>query len=183
MIQSLEQIRHLRKKYHLSQKDLAQRAGVSQSLIAKIESGSLDPTFTKAQHIFTALEKLQDTREVKAKQIMNTKVLIAGSHESLREIIKRMKNKGISQVPVMEKGKVVGMISENTILFKIAEHPTRINTLTAGEVMDNVPPIVGMETGLQTLLYLLQEFPVVLVAEKGETKGIISKTDVLGRIE
>jgi len=83
----------------------------------------------------------------------------------------------------MAKEKIVGIISETTILNKIAEHPERISSLKVGEVMEEVPPIVSPDTGIKTLLHLLQEFSIVLVAEKGDVKGIISKSDILGSIE
>ena len=182
-IHSLTDIKTLRKKYHLNQKELALRAQVSQSLIAKIESGTVDPSFTKAQQIFDALDRIREKEEVKASELMRTKVLFANVSESVKDVIQLMKNKGISQVPVMNKEKVVGIISEGNILEKIAEHPEKINTLKVGEVMAEVPPIVTKDTGMKMLLHLLQEFPIVLVAEKGDIKGIISKTDLLGKIE
>lgn len=183
MIHALDQIKALRQKYNLNQKELANRAGVSQSLIAKIESGKVDPTFTKAQQIFAALENIQKKEEVKAKEVMNSKVVFASTSETIKEVIKIMKSKGISQIPVMQKERVVGIISEASILEKIAEHPEKINTLKVQEVMDEVPPIVALDTGMKILLHLLQEFPIVLVAEKGDIKGIISKTDLLGKME
>lgn len=183
MIHNLDQIKSLRKKYGLNQKELADRAGVSQSLIAKIESGKVDPTYTKAQDIFSALEHIEKKEEVKAKEVMNSKIVFATVQETIKEIIKTMKNKGISQVPVMQKERAVGIISEANILNKIAEHPEKINSLKVEEVMEEVPPIVSPGTGMKTLLHLLQEFPIVLVAEKGDIKGIISKTDLLGKIE
>lgn len=182
MIHALDQIKALRQKYNLNQKELANRAGVSQSLIAKIEAGKVDPTFTKAQQIFDALDNIQKKEEVKAKEVMNSKIIFAQSSETVKETIKTMKSKGISQIPVMAKERVVGIVSEMTILNKIAEHPEKIAFLKVSEVMDEVPPIVSPETGLKTLLHLLQEFSIVLVAEKGEIKGIISKTDLLGKM-
>ncbi len=183
MLHALNQIKALRLKYNLNQKDLASQAGVSQSLIAKIEAGKVDPTFTKAQQIFDALDHLQQKEEVKAKEVMNTKIIFAQSSESIKEVIKIMKSKGISQTPVSAKEKIIGIVSETTILNKIAEHPEKIASLKVSDVMEDVPPIVSPETGLKTLLHLLQEFPIVLVAEKGDIKGIISKTDLLGKIE
>ena len=73
VFKSLNEIKKLRKKYNLNQKELADKAGVSQSLIAKIESGKVEPTFTKAQKIFEALDELREKEEIKAKEIMNTK--------------------------------------------------------------------------------------------------------------
>ncbi len=180
---ALEEIKKLRKKYHLNQKELANRAGVSQSLIAKIEAGKLDPSFTKAQQIFAALDQLRNSNETKAREVMNSKVVFVQANDKIKEIIKAIKKRGISQVPVLSKEKVVGILTEGSILNAIAEHPGRIATLQAAEVMEEAPPIVSPKTGLTVLLELLRDHPVVLVAEKGEVKGIISKTDLLGKVE
>lgn len=180
---SLDEIKKLRKKYHLNQQELAQRAGVSQSLIAKIESGKVEPSFSKAGLIFEALEQLREKEELKAKQIMHEKVFFVQSHSVLKDVVKVMKSKSISQMPVLAAGKVRGIVSESTIINHIADHPEKINTLTAGEIMEEAPPIVSLNTGLRTLTELLRDYSCVLVAEKGDVKGIISKSDLLGKME
>lgn len=178
----LDEIKKLRMKFNLNQSELALRAGVSQSLIAKIESKKIEPTFARAKQIFEALEQLRDKEELKAKDLLNTKVVFVQSTEALKEIIKVMKQKGISQMPVKEKEKVVGIVTESTILNKIMDAPEKINLIKANDVMEEVPPIVSLNTGMKTLLVLLRDNAIVLVAEKGEIKGIISKADLLGRI-
>lgn len=183
MNNSLSDIQHLRKKYHLNQKELAHRTGVSQSLIAKIEAGKIDPSFTKAQQIFQALDQLREQEEVKAKQVMKTKVFFAQHSDPLKEVIKAMKSKGISQMPVLQKERVIGILSESTILNKIAQRPEKIHSLRAEDMMEESPPIVSPNTGMHTLLELLRSHSIVLVSEKGDIKGIISKSDLLERIE
>jgi len=180
---SLQEIKTLRKKYNINQKELAARSGVSQSLIAKIEAGKVEPTFSKAQKIFQALEELRDKEELKAHQIMQTKVLFVKPNESLKTIIKLMKSKGISQLPVKDKEKISGIVSEKAILKYIVEHPEKISSLKAEDVMDDTPPIISPKTGQKLLLELLKDYSIVLVAEKGEVKGLITKSDLLGKIE
>ena len=180
---SLSEIKVLRRKYHLTQKELADRAGVSQSLLAKIESGKVEPTFSKAQQLFASLEALRGQEETKAEQIMNKKVVVGKVSDVLQKIIGIMKMKGISQVPIVSKGKICGLVTETTILNQMTEHPDKIHILKAGEVMEDAPPIVSPKTGLRALTELLRDYQVVLVAEKGELKGIISKSDLLGRVE
>ena len=182
MIENLQKIKKTRKNLGINQKELAERAGVSQSLIAKIESGKVDPTFTKAKKIFQALEELREKEEIKAKQIMNKKVVFVKMNDKVKTIIQTMKKKGISQVPVLEKEKVCGLITESIILKKLMKDPESINTIKAEEIMEDVPPIIPIKTGLKTLLELLKDVPLVLVAEKGDIKGIISKTDLLDKI-
>ena len=54
----LSEIKKIRKNLGLTQTQLSKRANVSQSLIAKIESGKIDPTFTKTKKIFEHIKGL-----------------------------------------------------------------------------------------------------------------------------
>ena len=181
---NLDEIKRLRKKFHLTQKQLADKADVSQSLIAKVEAGLLDPSYTKAQQIFTTLESFRGKEELKAKDIVNTKITFAHSKDMVKDIIKIMRQKGISQIPVLDLQKqVCGLVTERTILEKITEQPERMGILRVQEVLEDAPPIVSLNTGFQTLSLLLKENSLVIVMHKGVIKGIISKSDLLGRIE
>lgn len=182
-MKEIKEIQKLRKKHNLTQKELASRAGVSQSLIAKVEAHKIEPTYAKAKRIFEALEELRTKDELKAKDVMIKQVSFAKVNEPIKTVIKIMKKKSISQMPVLDKEKVCGLISEKTILKKIIENPHNISLLKVKEVMDEDPPIVSPKTGLRTLLELLRDHPLVLVAERGNIRGIISKTDLLNKVE
>jgi predicted transcriptional regulator len=62
-------------------------------------------------------------------------------------------------------------------------NPEKITSLKVEDIMEDSPPIVSPKTGLKTLLNLMREYSVVLVSDKGEIKGIISKSDLLGKID
>src|SRR3989338_11154533 len=159
----LENIKRMRVKYGLNQNELAKKAGVSQSLIAKIEAGKIDPTFSRVKQIFLALESLENKEELKARDIVNKQVMFAQSNDILRDVIKVMKNKGISQIPVLCKEKIAGLITEGIILEKIVYNPERINNYKVSEVMEEAPPIVSLNTGIKTLSALLRDNAIVLV--------------------
>ena len=91
MFESLDTIKKMRISLGINQTVLAQKAGVSQSLIAKIEAGKVEPTYSKALQIFEDLEQLRSKEELKAKQRMNQKVIFAKVTDSLLEVIKLMK--------------------------------------------------------------------------------------------
>ncbi len=181
MINNLEEIKKLRKKLGLGQKELAGLAGVSQSMIAKIESNKIEPTYNKVKKIFNALVALEEKEEIKAKGLMNKKVIFVKPKDKIKHIIKTMKQKGISQMPVLKDGKVCGIINEKIILEKIAEGK-QVGDMNAEEIMEDCPPIISLETSRKIILEILKAYPVVLVAEKGEIKGLISKSDVLETI-
>ncbi|MCI0561598.1 MAG: helix-turn-helix domain-containing protein, partial [Nitrososphaera sp.] len=67
----VERIGRLRKQLGLTQKELADLAGVSQSLVAKIESGKIDPAYSKVMQILSALENEQNKGKKTAQQIMS----------------------------------------------------------------------------------------------------------------
>src|SRR3989338_10001433 len=97
---NLGEIKMLRKQLGLTQTQLAQRAGVSQSLIAKVEAGTIDPTYTNAQKIFAALHSLKTQNEEKAKDWMNPHLVSVSPMDTLRTTIEKMKRYDISQLPV-----------------------------------------------------------------------------------
>ena len=61
----LKEIKELRKKYKLTQEELAKKANVSQTLITKIEAGKIDPTYSNAQKILEAIEELKEGKSFK----------------------------------------------------------------------------------------------------------------------
>ena len=112
----LEEIKEIRKKFGLTQGELANRAGVSQSLIAKIEAGRLDPTFSKTKRIFEAIDTLGKKKELKAEQIMNKWLISVRPNDGIKYAIDKMKKSNISQMPVIEDHKSIGVVSESIIL-------------------------------------------------------------------
>ena len=53
----LSEIRKLRLGMHLTQKALAESAGITQAHIAKIESGKVDPRYSTVRKIYSCLNK------------------------------------------------------------------------------------------------------------------------------
>lgn len=174
----LEEIKKIRKKIGLTQTELANRAGVSQSLIAKIEAGRIDPTYTKTKKIFAALSELEKKDDIKAGQLMTTKLISVAPIDEIRETIAKMRKFQISQLPVIEEHKLIGMVSESTILEAMLNSKgTKVN-----EVMQEAPPIVSKTTSIQVVSNLLTHFPMVIVSEEGKLIGLITKSDLLGKL-
>ena len=175
----LEQIKTLRRKLGLGQKELADKAGVSQSFIAKIESNKIEPTYNKAKKILEVLNEEEGKSEALAKELMHKKIIFADPEENVLSIIKKMKKHGISQVPVGSKNQIVGIISEATILNNFNEN---LGNKKIKDIMSEVPPIVSLNTTRKVIIELLKAFSLILVGKKGEIKGIISKSDLLENI-
>ncbi|MDP3765342.1 MAG: CBS domain-containing protein [Nanoarchaeota archaeon] len=178
MTYELEEVKKIRKKLGLTQTGLANRAGVSQSLIAKIESGRIDPTYTKAKKIFAALNELEKKEEIKAEQLMTSKIISISSNTTIKEAIANMKKYQISQLPVIDNNKLIGLVSESTILDALLKS----KVTEVKEIMQEAPPIVSKTTSIQVVSNLLKYYPVVVVSEEGKLVGLITKSDLLGKL-
>ncbi len=182
MLPNLTTIKRKRKKYNISQKELAKQSEVSQSLIAKIESGRIEPSYTKAQKIFMTLDSMQQSYELRAHECMNTSIIFAKPTDTVLESIKVMRSQGISQIPIKENDVVTGLISESLLVGLLLESKKDLKTTQVQEIMHDAPPIVPWTTTKKAALELLKEHQIVLISQNGVIKGIVSRADMLTRI-
>lgn len=178
MIPRLEEIKEIRKKLNLTQAQLAKRANVSQSLIAKIESGKIDPAYSNIVKIFNALRSMEKKQELRAKNIMHNKIISISVNDEIKNAVKKMKKYDISQLPVIEGNNCVGLVSETLILEALFSKKGKI----IKDVMDDPPPIISKNTPITVISSLLKYFPLVLVSDNGNLKGVITKSDLLTSI-
>jgi len=184
MLPELSDIMKRRKRLGLTQKELAKLSGVSQSLIAKIEAGKIVPSYSKVKAIFDTLENLEENVlkiNIKAGDIMSRKVIGVKIDCKVTEASKIMLKYGFSQLPVFNKGRVVGSISEKDIMAFLSKglKPEELSKLTVGDIMDEPFPQVSIKTPVFVINSLLQTFNAVLVTDRGKLVGIITKADML----
>jgi predicted transcriptional regulator len=178
MVYEVSEIKAIRKKLGLTQSELAKQAGISQSLITKIEAGTLDPTYSKVKQIFNVLNTLSKSKELKAKNIMNKKLIFVLPDTKISDLIKQMKKHGISQIPVIKEDRCVGLVSEGILLDSFSKKNVEIVL----DIMQDCPPTISKNTEITIISNLLKFYPIILVAEKGKLIGVITKADFLNAI-
>jgi len=173
-----QRLRELRLKAGLTQKELAKRAGVSQALIARIESGAVNPRLSTLQRIVRVLEEALGP-SMKAEDIMHQPVITLHPDDDVNKAVKLMEQYGISQIPIVDyEGRILGTIHETSILKALSASP-KPSMLKVGDIMEEPLPIVAPSTPVDLVVEMLTEYPAVLVVEKGLVKGIIAKIDVI----
>ncbi|MBI4019301.1 MAG: CBS domain-containing protein [Candidatus Aenigmarchaeota archaeon] len=173
----LADIRRIRKSLGMTQQKLSEVSGISQPLIARIETGKTDPSFSKAEKIFSALESSKKSSGAfHAMDIMSKKIIFISPSETVSHAARIMKRRGISQLPVLENGKVIGLISEKDIASSIGNDPNR---MSVNDVMSEAPPTIGPDADVGMLTAMLEYSSCLLVASKGHTEGIITRADIL----
>jgi predicted transcriptional regulator len=181
MFPTLEEIAKKRRQLGLKQTELAKLAGVSQSLIAKLESGKIDSSYTKVKTIFDALDRLEAKTKIQEEKVVPNKVISVQKDEPVSKVVNLMKDHGYSQIPVFNGKQSVGSISEKTILRQIlaGNDLAKISKLHTEDVMEEAFPQVSEDAPLSLISSLLQTYSAVLVAKKGNIMGIITKADLL----
>jgi len=181
MLPSLEEVAKKRRMLDLTQKQLARLAGVSQSLIAKLESRKIDPSYTKVKAIFDGLERIEIKTEVHAEEVLHDKVVGVQKSDAVSKAVRLMTDHGYSQLPVFDGEHSVGSFSEKTILGQVlaGKDLTQVSMLPVGDIMDEAFPQVGEDAPLSLISSLLQVYPAVLISKKGKVVGIVTKADLL----
>lgn len=180
MLPDINEIKIRRIKLGLKQQELAFGAGVSQSLIAKLESGVIEPSYLNVKKIIEALDRIEGEKEQKCSEIMKKSLIFLNESDSVDKAAKLMRKHEISQLPVFRKENVVGNIGEGTILSWIDKgiDKEKLFKMHVKEIMEEPFPVVNKNTGIKAVIPLLRNSPV-LVSEKGKILGIITKADLL----
>ena len=177
-------LKKYRKRLKLTQVELAKRAKVSQSLIARIEAGDVDPRLSTLKRILDAM-KVEEIGDICADGIMKAPVIHVHPNDTVGQASEIMEKYGISQLPVLEGDVQVGGISEAMVIkgMDLEKDLSKVSTRKIGEIMNGGFPAVEKNTGITTLSKLLETGPAVLIREKGKVVGIVTKADVMKLIE
>lgn len=177
---NLADIRGARRNLGITQAGLARMAGVSQAFVARLESGKVDPSFSKVQRVFSAMEKVRKTnlpKGLEIRELMTKNMITVESRSSLRKAAQMMKKKNISQLPVTEKGRIIGSITEANISHAVvSENP---ETAVVGDFMNAPMPVIDINSNADLVIGLLDHSPAILITKKGSVSGIITRADVL----
>jgi predicted transcriptional regulator len=189
MLPSIEDLRKMRKNLGISQKELARVSGVSQSYIARLEKGSINPAYDKVRKIFEYLNRSgQKARNIDltVESIMTKNPVTCYPTDSIISALNIMRQKGYSQLPVItHDGKTVGTITEsdvNDMLIKGSSIESLKNLLVK-KVMGSILPQVDKSSPVSMIYPMLKFSSAVLIIDGGELKGIVTKADILRAVE
>src|SRR3989344_120689 len=176
MVFDISHIKNIRRQIGLTQHQFAREIGVSQSMVAKLEAGKLDPAYSKVKQIAKAIYVMMQDKEIKAKEIMTQKIISVSRNEKAGKIIEIMNRNDISQVPVIERGHVLGLVSESSIISKNLED---VKKASVKDVMIDSPPIIEENARLEVIKQLLVYYPIVLVKKAERLVGVITRSDLV----
>jgi len=177
-----EELRSRRETLGMKQTELAKRAGISQSMVARIEAGNVDPRVSTLTKIIVVLNS-SEPRKIHASQIMHTPVLSVQPEDAISRAVDIIEKNNISQLPVIERGVPVGCISESVIVKAIEQQRLhKTHQFSVREFMETGFPTVPPDMDVETVINILQQNHAVLVVDGRIVRGVITKHDLISLI-
>jgi len=183
LLPPVQEIKKRRVALGISQKKLAMSIGASQSLIAKIESNRVNPSYDVVKKIFEYLDRIEQPKIGLAKDVEKRDLVWVKKSERVIDAADKMRQHGFSQLPVRDDHEeiCVGSISERQIMQGILREPNPklYYERPVSEVMQEQFPVVDERLPVTAVALLLQHSQAVLTARRGKIVGIITPSDLL----
>jgi len=115
-------------------------------------------------------------RDLKVRDFMSREVVTGTADEPISEILGRMQTHGIHQIPILEKKKLVGVVS----MAAIARHQSAQAGSKAQHLVQRTPEVPpAMELSVAAETFLSSGSRSMPITEKGKLVGILSRSDVV----
>lgn len=168
-----ERIITMRKKAGLTQSEIAEKTGVSQSFVAKLERGQSTPNYDAVARLYNILEEINNNEDAIAVELMTTYVVSVSPQDTVRYASSIMKSENYTQIPVINDGQSIGTVTNKTIIDADPEDPVE-------DHMDAALPEVPEDASRNAVSELLSSTEAVLVKRKGDgIIGIITPSDLI----
>ena len=106
-------------------------------------------------------------------------VISATANETLADSVMKMKEHGVSQLPVLDDSRLVGIVTESDLLSKLVEGNASLSSAIA-EVMFRDVHTVRVDSDASDLLALFGAGEAgVVIDEEGQLAGVITKIDLV----
>ena len=176
-------ITKIRLSMDITQAQLAESSGISQSTIAKIERGKISASYETVVTLFEALDAMKHEigKGLTAKDVCSKELVTVQSDRPIHVASALMRETGYSQLPVLTGDAPVGSISERDIFSTIGSGIPleEVNKLPVSKVMGESFPVVADTTPVATVAMMMNSCNAILVSNKGKIVGMITQADML----
>lgn len=127
---------------------------------------------------FLERERFGDLRDLIARRYSERAAVTVNASEPVMAAYRRMKLYDVSQLPVMQDGRIVGIVDEEDILIKVYEDPQHFNepvTQAMQSHLVTVPP----DAPLSQLMEIFKRGMVAIVMQDHEFLGLVTRIDML----
>lgn len=121
----------------------------------------------------TSVSEVLKTKSRGIKQLLSVDI-----NATVREAIATMNRAGVSQLPVFDRGNLIGSLSETVLFQKTMEAPD-VMDLSVSTLLEPPFPTVSGDEDVYEVVKLLKATPAVLVRDGATCRGILTRFDVI----
>jgi len=177
----------LRERGGISESDhaLAAHLGFARNVVA--HGYGFEPSLGQAQRTIADVKRLCSKFGRTVADVMTSPVITAHPEQTVGEFVRHMVEDGISQFPVVDRGQVVGTLTDASVLGAweegggILDPRTPVRDLMYDRVLPSVPADTTLEEARRCLEKAKAE--ALLVLTSSGLTGIVTKYDLLRCLE
>ena len=127
---------------------------------------------------YLAKPVFNDLRDLVSRSYADNSIIIAKPNETLISVYKRMKSYEVSQIPVIENDKIVGIIDETDLLINLHKNKNALKE-QVGSFMTKDLKTLEIAASINEVIKLLENDYTVIVKEQDKFYGLITKIDLI----
>jgi cystathionine beta-synthase len=128
-----------------------------------------------------ARERFGDLRDVVSRRFEDGSVISVGPEDTLLTAFQRMRLADVSQLPVLDGERLVGVIDESDLLLGVHTDAGRFRA-SVKEAMTDLPETLPSGASLAELEAVLDRGLVAMISDETGFHGLITRTDLLNHL-
>ena len=130
---------------------------------------------------FITREQFGDLRDLIGRLHGERATITIGPTDVLTTAHNRLRNAGFSQLPVMDKGELVGVVTEDAIIRHVFGKPELMNAAVA-DAMQTAFIQLDKSASVNNLVAMLHVQPYAAIMDGSNFMGLITRSDVLNHL-
>ena len=122
-----------------------------------------------------------DLRDLVARRAQDGSVVSVAPDDTLLTAFQRMRLADVSQLPVLDGKRLVGVVDESDVLLKVEPDPARFREPVAS-AMTATPETLAPSASIRELEAVLDRGLVAIVADEHGFFGLVTRTDLLNHL-
>ena len=127
---------------------------------------------------FSERAQLGDLRDLIARRHTERAAITVNATETVMAAYRRMKLYDVSQVPVMQEGRIVGIVDEEDILLEVIANPEHFNEPVTRAMTSHLVTVPA-DAPVAQLMEIFKRGLVAIVMHDHEFQGLITRIDLL----
>ena len=113
-----------------------------------------------------------------AADVMTPDVISAAPDTPLSELVRLMLDHQISALPIVQDGRIVGIVDEEDILLEVVDNPEHFNEPVSRAMASHLVT-VPVDAPVSQLMEIFKRGMVAIVMHGSEFQGLITRIDLL----